>query len=131
MTPARSPETVTYAPAGGVPAGEYEAEVCPFDEPTAPFVPPGDYVGVFIASEQEPPDVELAYPPMWDSFVANPALDFDSGVTIDNRLTGCWVTEVDGDPVEGCDNPPSAAEQPRRPSAVGPRHPDPVPDVHH
>ena len=36
-----------------------------------------------------------------DYFTANPPLDYDGEA--DNRTTGCWVTEVDGEPVDGCD----------------------------
>ena len=79
-TPARSPEAVTYAPAGGRAGGGVRGRGLPVRRAHRTVrTEPGDYVGVFIASEQEPPDVELAYPPMWDYFVANPALDFDSG----------------------------------------------------
>lgn len=100
-----SPEALTYSPGTGVPPGTYEVEVCPFQDPTAPFTEPGNYAGVFTASEQST-GAELPYPPVWDYFVANPVLD--GAATNDNRLTGCWVTEVDGAPVADCDDPPSA-----------------------
>ena len=102
---ATSPEVVVYAPAGGVPAGEYQVQVCPFDEPTVPFVAPGTYAGTFAASEQQTQAVP--YPPRWKYFLANPPLNFDPATTTDNRRVGCWVDTVGGNPVAGCQNPPS------------------------
>ena len=99
-----SPEALAYT--GEIVAGAYKVEVCPFDDPTVPFTEPGDYVGVFTASEAETPEGALPYPPVWDYFLANPPLNYDPGETIDNRATGCWKLEVEGDPVPGCDDPP-------------------------
>jgi len=98
-----SPEALTYSPGTGVPEGTYEVEVCPFAD--AVFLEPGNYTGVFTASEQSTGS-EVPYPPVWDYFVANPVLD-GAGTTNDNRRTGCWVNEVDGAPVAGCEDPPS------------------------
>lgn len=41
-----SPEVLVYQPGGGVPAGDYEIEVCPFNNP-APVI---DYSGVYTAT---------------------------------------------------------------------------------
>jgi extracellular elastinolytic metalloproteinase len=102
---ATSPEAATYSPSGGVPAGVYNVQVCPFADPTAPFVAPGTYAGTFTASEQQAQPVP--YPPSWKYFLANPPLNFDPLVTSDNRKVGCWVNQVGGTPVPGCDDPPS------------------------
>jgi uncharacterized repeat protein (TIGR01451 family) len=100
-----SPEAAVYAPAAGVPAGVYNVQVCPFQNPTAPFLPPGDYVGTFTASEAQAQPVP--YPPAWEYFLANPPLNYSPATTTDNRRTGCWVSSVGGATVPGCDNPPS------------------------
>ena len=102
---ATSPEAATYAPAGGVPAGVYNVQVCPFQDPTAPFTAPGTYAGTFTASETQAQPV--AYPPAWEYFLSNPALNFSPTTTTDNRRVGCWVNQVGGVAVPGCDNPPS------------------------
>ena len=46
-----SPETLTYAPGGTIPKGVYHAQVCPFDDPTVPFLPPGTYAGAVTSSD--------------------------------------------------------------------------------
>ncbi|MCW2635834.1 MAG: peptidase fungalysin [Blastococcus sp.] len=99
-----SPEAVMYSPTGGVPAGVYNVQVCPYLDPTAPFVPPGNYVGSFTASEQD--DQGVPYPPQWKYFLSNPVLDYSPSTT-DNRQLGCWVSSVSGTAVPDCDNPPS------------------------
>ena len=38
---ATSPETLTYSPGGTIPQGIYQAEVCPFEDPTVPFAAAG------------------------------------------------------------------------------------------
>lgn len=40
-----SPEVATYTPPGGVPAGDYSAQVCFFDPPPAAILPPHTYTG--------------------------------------------------------------------------------------
>jgi extracellular elastinolytic metalloproteinase len=102
---ATSPEAAVYAPPAGVPAGVYNVQVCPFPNPTAPFVAPGNYVGTFTASELQAQPVP--YPPAWKYFLSNPSLNFDPAVTTDSRKVGCWVSSVGGTTVPGCDNPPS------------------------
>src|ERR1051326_3938430 len=46
-----SPETATYEPAGGVPPGTYQVEVCPFDDPSAPPTAPYSYSGTFTTDD--------------------------------------------------------------------------------
>jgi len=98
---ATSPEAITYSPPGGVPAGDYTVEVCEFPNPTVPTVV-GEYVGVFIATEQETPQAGIPYPPKWKYFLANPVLDFSDTATTDDRQIGCWVNIG-----TNCDTPPS------------------------
>ncbi|HLN75669.1 MAG TPA: M36 family metallopeptidase [Nocardioidaceae bacterium] len=102
-----SPETATYT-ANNIPAGTYSAQVCPFDDPTAPFTGPGDYVGMISTSDRESPAVSAPYPPKWTYFTANPELDYSTAHVPGNRVTGCWVTSYQGDRVPGCDTPPGA-----------------------
>ncbi len=102
-----SPETATYS-GDRIPAGTYSAQVCPFDDPTVPFVAPGDYVGVITTSDSETPSASTPYPPRWGFFTANPALSYSTTEVPGNRVTGCWETRHQGDRVEGCDTPPGA-----------------------
>ena len=87
-----SPETITYAPAAGIDPGTYTVQVCPFSDPTVPFVGPDTYAGLFTASEQDTQTPGVPYPPKWKYFVANPTLDFGPGTT-DSRQVGCWVRQ--------------------------------------
>jgi hypothetical protein len=48
---ATSPEAITYTPDGGVPAGTYQAQVCPFEDPTAPATAPYSYTGTFTTDD--------------------------------------------------------------------------------
>ncbi|MGZ4499413.1 MAG: M36 family metallopeptidase [Nocardioidaceae bacterium] len=100
-----SPEAVTYA-ADAIPKGIYHVQVCPFDDPTVPFTAPGTYGGVITSSDQAGPQVSTPYPPKWATFLANPALDYSTTGVPRNRVTGCWVTRLDGRPVPGCATPP-------------------------
>ncbi|HEU4513521.1 MAG TPA: M36 family metallopeptidase [Nocardioidaceae bacterium] len=102
-----SPETATYT-SDEIPAGTYSAQVCPFDDPTVPFVAPGEYVGVITTSDSETPSASSPYPPRWSYFTANPALSFSTTHVPGNRVTGCWETSYQGERVEGCDTPPGA-----------------------
>ena len=102
-----SPETATYT-ADTIPAGTYSAQVCPYDDPTAPFTGPGDYVGVITTSDSETPAASAPYPPKWSYFTANPQLNYSTKHVPGNRVTGCWETTVHGDRVPGCGTPPGA-----------------------
>jgi hypothetical protein len=100
-----SPETATYT-ADRIPAGTYSAQVCPFDDPTVPFVTPGEYAGVITTSDSEAPSASAPYPPRWSFFTANPALNLSTTHVPGNRVTGCWETDYQGDRLPGCDTPP-------------------------
>lgn len=79
-----SPETLTYAPTGGVPAGSYEAEVCPFD---GAALPPFNYVGTVTYTDAGGVSAAVTLP-VWKSFQAYPLPDYS---TADNRDLLCWV----------------------------------------
>ena len=96
-----SPETLTYAPGGTLPAGTYAAQACPFDP--ASVLATGDYVMVVSTSDESAPGAAAPFPPKWAFFTANPALNFDTTHVPGNRSVGCWVTEVEGTKVDGCD----------------------------
>jgi hypothetical protein len=98
-----SPDWITYtAPGGGtLPKGSYAAQVCPFDAPTTPILPPYNYVMGVTTSDSGAPSVGAPFPPRWSYFLANPSED---------RVTGCWVTRSNGAKVPGCDTPPGALE---------------------
>ena len=85
-----SPETLTYAPGGTIPQGIYHAQVCPFEDPTAPFLPPGTYAGSVVTSDSsnETPSAPL---PRWRYFPSNPTLDWSATHTPKNSVVGCWV----------------------------------------
>jgi len=84
---ATSPETINYAPAGGVPAGKYQVEVCMFEN--AEPLPPTNYFGTFTATESSAPSASaVPFPPSWSWFGSNPKLDFSPD---DVRTVGCWV----------------------------------------
>jgi hypothetical protein len=102
-----SPESVTYAPGGTLPAGIYNVQICPFDEPTVPFVGPGAYAGVVSTSDQGGTGVGVPSP-RWEYFLANPELDEDTAHVPANRVTGCW--RATGPDAEGCDTPPGSLE---------------------
>jgi hypothetical protein len=87
-----SPETATYS-ASSIPAGIYQLRVCPFDDPTAPFTPPGNYAATVTTSDSEQPAPgDLAFPPHWRYFPSNPALDWSAGNTPHNSVVGCWTS---------------------------------------
>lgn len=84
-------EELQYAPASGVPAGDYFVRVCPSPNPIGPFVEPYTASGVFLSSDTSAPGTEgagLPYPPRWKYFFNAPPLDYSA---TDNRKTGCWV----------------------------------------
>jgi hypothetical protein len=86
-----SPETATYS-ADSIPAGIYSMQVCPFDAPTVPFLPPGNYVASVTTSDTEGPSAgETTFPSKWRYFTANPSLDYSPDTTPSNSVIGCWV----------------------------------------
>ncbi|MGA9747203.1 MAG: M36 family metallopeptidase, partial [Nocardioides sp.] len=100
-----SPETLTYAPGDTLPAGVYHTQICPFDDPTVPFVAPGSYAGVVTTSDEGGAGAGVPFPPKWSYFTANPELNFDTTHVPGNRVTACWRANV-----EGCDTPPGSLE---------------------
>lgn len=86
-----SPETATYA-ADAIPAGIYTMQVCPFADPTVPFLPPGNYVASVTTSDTEGPSTgDTTFPAKWRYFTANPSLDYSPDHTPTNSVVGCWV----------------------------------------
>jgi len=95
-------EVLTYEPGGGVPAGEYQVEICESPNPGAPpaEMPPFNYAGTFTYDDTATPNAGVPYPPKWRYVPANPLLTYAS---TDVRRTGCWEAAVLGVPVPGCD----------------------------
>jgi len=86
-----SPETATYS-ATAIPAGTYALQVCPFADPTVPFLPPGNYAASITTSDLATPGAgDLSPNPRWRFFTANPSLDFSSKTTPRNSVIGCWL----------------------------------------
>jgi extracellular elastinolytic metalloproteinase len=81
-----SPEVLTYAPAGGVPAGDYLVEVCEFT-PAAGSI---GYVGAFGASEGGASGTAL---PRWRQFESNPSFTDSASPDADTRELWCWVDD--------------------------------------
>ncbi|HEX7180803.1 MAG TPA: M36 family metallopeptidase [Thermoanaerobaculia bacterium] len=77
-------EVAIYEPGGGVPAGDYYVEVCPFN---ATQIAPTSYTGT-VTFEGSP---EINTNPKWRFFPANPPLDHS---TADTRILGCWFDEL-------------------------------------
>ena len=97
-----SSEALNYAPGGGVPAGEYQVQIC--QTPNTMGVPqmaPYNYAGTFTFDDTVTPNAGTPYPPKWKYFQANPLLTYAS---TDVRNTGCWESAVLGVPVPGCDH---------------------------
>ncbi|HEY0378767.1 MAG TPA: M36 family metallopeptidase [Pyrinomonadaceae bacterium] len=90
-----SPEAITYTPADGVPAGKYTVRVCPYISGDVPQTEPFNYAGTFT---QNSASVALPYPPKWKAFWPNP-----DGSGNDTRKTICWVSQLNGSPVPGCE----------------------------
>jgi hypothetical protein len=90
-----SPEVVTYQ-AAAIPAGTYSVQVCPFADPTVPFVAPGDYAAGVTTSDAAAPETPSTGAPQWRFFEANPSLDSLDGSSPDNSVVGCW------DGADGC-----------------------------
>ena len=101
-----SPESLRYAPAGGVPAGDYYVRVCSFENQQP--LQPNTYTGFFVTNSAETP-AGVPYPPKWEYFVANPPIgpSNDSYPTDPEaeriRQIACWKTLKYGDrPGEDC-----------------------------
>jgi extracellular elastinolytic metalloproteinase len=106
---ATSPEVATYT-AAAIPAGTYAMQVCPYEDPTAPFLPPGDYAASVTTSDTGTSTGGDAVNPRWRYFPANPTLDFGPA-TPTNSVIGCWL------PGAGCTTP---SGQLRNVQAFGP-----------
>ncbi len=83
-----TPEAIQYEPAGGVPAGNYFAEVCVFGTPLEPRT----YTGTFTIDDTPAPHPYLA---RWQVFPANPPLatmlgDPWGNPSTDTRELWCW-----------------------------------------
>ncbi|WP_370289906.1 M36 family metallopeptidase [Nocardioides sp.] len=87
---ATSPEVLSYS-AASIPAGTYAAQVCPFESPTTPLLPPFNYAMTVVTSDAEAPSPDLVtdYNPRWRYFAANPRLDSPTQ-TPRNSVVGCW-----------------------------------------
>ena len=102
-----SPESLRYAPDGGVPAGDYYVRVCNFEG--SPVLQPNTYTG-FFATNSADASASMPYPPKWKYFVANPPIGpgNDSYPTDPEaeriRQIACWKTlKYRDDPGENCD----------------------------
>ena len=94
---ATSPEVATYT-ATSIPAGTYSMQVCPFPDPTVPFVAPGTYAGGVTTSDAGAPSTDLGQP-RWRFFTSNPSLDWSAATTPSNSVVGCWKNAA------GCTSP--------------------------
>jgi extracellular elastinolytic metalloproteinase len=95
-----SPEQFRYAPAGGVPPGDYFVQVCDFDNGGGgPWTAPLTYTGtVTIDDSPAPPD----YWARWKAFPSSPPLATNNqfpwgNPSTDTRKVWCWR------PAAGCD----------------------------
>lgn len=94
-----SPETATYS-ADSIPKGIYTMQVCPFQNPTVPFLPPGNYAASVTTSDSSGPSAgDAGFDPKWRYFTANPTLNYSPDFTPKNSVIGCWV------PGDGCTTP--------------------------
>ncbi len=110
-----SPEVLTYAPAGGVPAGDYFVEVCEFNSGAGSI----GYAGSFSAGPRTGSDLQL---PRWRVFPSNPNFTDSAAPDADTRELWCWVNDSDA-----CDE---AAGQRCGSAAVGRGAPEPA-ELHH
>jgi extracellular elastinolytic metalloproteinase len=86
-----TPERIRYAPAGGVPAGDYFVQVCEFQN-GAPPVEPRTYTGTVTLDDSVPPPPFTA---RWQVFPGNPphnTLNTDpwNNPSTDTREHWCW-----------------------------------------
>jgi hypothetical protein len=80
-----SPEAIHFAPAGGVPAGNYAARVCAFNAGEI-----FDYTGFWVVNDQTVE--QLPYPPEWKLFTNSPRLNY---AATDSRIVYCWEKAAD------------------------------------
>jgi extracellular elastinolytic metalloproteinase len=97
----RTPERLRYEPEGGVPAGDYYAQVCEFPDDVPP-VEPRTYTGTLTLDTSTPPAAYLA---RWRIFAANPLLaslpaDPWGIPSTDVRQNWCWR---EGETANDCD----------------------------
>ncbi|MBC7798450.1 MAG: M36 family metallopeptidase [Pyrinomonadaceae bacterium] len=97
-----SSEALNYAPAGGVPPGNYQVKIC--QTPNTMDVPqmaPFNYVGTFTTDDTATPSTSVPLP-RWKYHLANPDLDFVNTDLL--RVTGCWESSAGfpSTPVPGC-----------------------------
>ena len=98
-----SPETLSFAPTGGLPPGDYFFEVCDFVDGGV-WAAPRTYTGTVDFDDAAP----LPYPPRWKVFPATPlhyTLPADpwNVPETDIRKTWCWDAALNGAPVAGCE----------------------------
>jgi extracellular elastinolytic metalloproteinase len=106
-----SPEAATYSPGTTIPAGVYNMQVCPFATPTAPLVPPFNYLGAVSTSNEGAPSAgDQAPPPSWRFFTANPSLTSLGSSTPTNSVIGCWF-----EPTAECNAPYGDLRNPQAP----------------
>ncbi len=110
MDLATSPEVLTYSPGSTLPAGSYSTQVCPFDAPSAPILPPYNYTLNVVTSDSGAGTSVPTHNPRWRFFTANPTLDSPSQ-TPRNSVIGCWFNR------SGCSLPTG---QLRNVQALGP-----------
>ena len=110
MDLATSPEVLTYSPGSTLPAGSYSTQVCPFDAPTTPIVPPYNYTLNVVTSDSGAATGGPTHNPRWRFFTANPTLD-SPAQTPRNSVIGCWFNR------SGCSLPTG---QLRNVQALGP-----------
>jgi extracellular elastinolytic metalloproteinase len=81
-----SPEALTYAPSGGVPAGDYFVEVCEFTPGAGSIT----YAGSFSAGPAASSDPQL---PRWRVFPSNPNFTDSAAPDADIRELWCWIND--------------------------------------
>jgi len=95
-----SPEAVSYAPAGGVPAGTLLwVRTCPSPAPAGPFAGPLSYHGSLAFNDASGVPSVPQFTPKWSAFAANPLLGtspaFPWGYpNTDNRIVYCWLPSL-------------------------------------
>ena len=94
----RTPERIRYAPAGGVPAGDYFVQVCEFQNGTPP-VEPRTYTGTVTLDDSPPP---APYTARWNVFPGTPphnALSANpwNNPDTDTREHWCWKASSNAD----------------------------------
>ena len=97
-----SPEQFRYAPAGGVPPGDYFVQVCDFADGAA-WAEPRDYSGTVTIDDTPAPP---AYWARWKAFPATPPLSTNTmypwgNPSTDTRKVWCWRSATGCDIVVG------------------------------